>query len=100
MVRTNAGAIHKGLFPIAKTDIEEVHGVCLPWEGPHVGAQEECEEEGAAETMSDELTTSFIPCPSFVTWAVEEESKFKPRKNREEKGILKFCFSSHYPTLV
>jgi len=40
---------------------------CLPWEGPHAGAREECEEssldeEGAAETC-DELNTTPIPCP-------------------------------------
>ncbi|KAM9590862.1 uncharacterized protein ACIBXB_005912 [Morphnus guianensis] len=36
---------------------------CLLWEGPHAGAGEECEEEGAAETMCDELTATPIPCP-------------------------------------
>ena len=28
---------------------------CLPWEGPHTGAGEECEKEGAAERMCNEL---------------------------------------------
>ncbi|KAK4827778.1 hypothetical protein QYF61_021731 [Mycteria americana] len=41
---------------------------CLPWEGPHAGAGEECEEsspeeEGAAETTCDELTATPIPRP-------------------------------------
>ena len=36
---------------------------CLSWEGPHAGAGAECEEEGAAETTCDELTTSSIPLP-------------------------------------
>jgi len=36
---------------------------CLPWEGHHAGAEEEHEEEGAAETKRDELTTTLIPCP-------------------------------------
>jgi len=36
---------------------------CLPWVGPHAGAGAECEEEGAAETMCDELTTTPIPRP-------------------------------------
>jgi len=34
---------------------------CLPGEGPHAGAREECEEEGLAETMCDELTATPIP---------------------------------------
>ena len=34
----------------------------IPWEEPHDGAGEESEEEGAAETMCDELTASPIPC--------------------------------------
>jgi len=39
---------------------------CLPWEGPHAGAEEECEEsspeeEGAVETTCDELTTTPVP---------------------------------------
>jgi len=33
----------------------------LPWAGPHAEAREECEEEGAAETTCDELTTTPIP---------------------------------------
>jgi len=36
---------------------------CLPWEGPRAGAGEEGEEEGAAETTCDELTTIPIPRP-------------------------------------
>jgi len=36
---------------------------CLPWDGPYSGAGEECEEEGAAETTCDELTTTPFPVP-------------------------------------
>jgi len=36
---------------------------CLPWEGPHAGAGEESEEEGAAETMCDGLTATPIHHP-------------------------------------
>jgi len=36
---------------------------CLLWEVPHTGAGEECEEEGEAETMCDELTATPILCP-------------------------------------
>jgi len=36
---------------------------CFPLEGPHAGTGEECEEEGAGERTSDELTTTPIPHP-------------------------------------
>jgi len=36
---------------------------CLSWEGPHAEAGEEREEEGAAETTWDELTSTPIPHP-------------------------------------
>jgi len=39
---------------------------CLLWGGPHDGAGEESEEEAAAETMCDELTTTPIPCPPVL----------------------------------
>jgi len=35
----------------------------LLWEGPHSEAGEECEEEGAADTMCDELTVAPISHP-------------------------------------
>jgi len=41
--------------------VEKLVEDCLPREGPHAGAGEECEEEGAAETTCDELTTTPIP---------------------------------------
>jgi len=34
---------------------------CLPWERPHIGAGEECQEEAVAETMCDELTAAPFP---------------------------------------
>jgi len=46
---------------------------CLPWEGPHTGAGAECEEEGVAETMCDELTTAPIPHPPAPLWVEEVE---------------------------
>jgi len=46
---------------------------CLPWERSHAGAGEECEEsspeeEGAAETTCDELTTTPIPSGPVPLW--------------------------------
>ena len=35
----------------------------LPWVGAQAGAGEECEEEEAAETTCDEMTTTPIPHP-------------------------------------
>jgi len=34
---------------------------CFMWDRPHAGAGEKREEEGATETMCDELTTTPIP---------------------------------------
>jgi len=39
---------------------------CLLWEGPHAGAGEECEEEGAAEATCDELTIAPISSPPVL----------------------------------
>jgi len=45
---------------------------CLPWEGPHTGAQEECEdssleeEEATETTCGGELTISPVPCPPVL----------------------------------
>jgi len=36
---------------------------CVLWEGPHAGAGEECEEEGAAEITRYELTTTSFHHP-------------------------------------
>jgi len=36
---------------------------CLLWEGPQTGTEEECEEEGTAETTYNELTATPIPRP-------------------------------------
>ncbi|GAB0181374.1 AN1-type zinc finger protein 5-like [Grus japonensis] len=54
---THAGAVREELQPVGRTHVGE---------GPHAGAGEECEEpypdeQGAAETPCDELTTTPIP---------------------------------------
>ncbi|KAK4811345.1 hypothetical protein QYF61_027574 [Mycteria americana] len=48
---------------------------CIPWEGPHSGAEEECEEEGAAETQHYELTSTPIPHPPELFGVGEEVEK-------------------------
>jgi len=46
--------------------LEKFMGNCSLWVGPHAEAGEESEEEGAAETASDELTITPIPCPHVL----------------------------------
>jgi len=48
--------------------LQQFMGNCLPWEGLHDGAGQSVrsppsEEEGAAETTCEELTTTPIPHP-------------------------------------
>ena len=76
---------------------------CLLWEGPHGGAGEECEEEGSAETMCDELTATPFPRPP-APLAGKRERKLGVelswgRRERWGKGVLRFGFTSHYPCL-
>jgi len=81
---------------------------CLPWEGPHTGAGEECEdfspkEEGAAETVCDELTVTLIPRPPVLPGGRRERngSEGEPRRReRSWEGVLRSGFLSHYPTLI
>ena len=58
--------------------LEKLAEDCLPWVGPHAGAGEGCEEsspeeEGAAETGSDELTATPIPRPPVLLEGEEGE---------------------------
>jgi len=60
---------------------------CLPREGPHTGAGEECEEfcpeeEGVSEPMCDELTATPIPRPPVPLGGGgrEMQSEVRPRK--------------------
>jgi len=43
--------------------LEKLMENCLLWEGPHAGAGEKYEKEGATETMCDEWTITLIPHP-------------------------------------
>lgn len=51
---------------------------CIPWEGPHAGKREECEEERMSEIKHDELTHS--PCHLEV-----EKSRVKLSLRRRER---------------
>jgi len=57
------GQFMKSCSPWEGLTLEEFVVNCVLWEGPHTGAEEECEEEGEAERMCDELTATSIPCP-------------------------------------
>lgn len=43
----------------------------IPWEEPHAGVGEECDEEGMTQTRIYELTTSPIPHPPALHWGKE-----------------------------
>ena len=58
--------------------------VCLLWEGPHAGAGEQCEEEGAAETTCDELTATPIPRPPALLGGGGRETGVKLSPGRRE----------------
>ena len=53
----------EGLHPVGRTHAEAVCGELSLVERPQAEAEEECEEEGAAETTCDELTITPIPHP-------------------------------------
>lgn len=48
MERTHAGAVFEELYSVGFR-LEQFVQNCIPWERPHDGAGEECEEEGAAQ---------------------------------------------------
>jgi len=59
------------------------------------------EEEGAAETTCDELTTTPIPLRCSGGGGRETGVKLSPgRRDGLGEGVLRFSFISHYPTLI
>jgi len=73
---------------------------CLLCVGPHSGAGEESEEEGAAGTMYDELTS---PC---VIWGEKVEKIGNEAEPRKKGGVGRKCFKIwlyfllHYSGLI
>jgi len=59
---------------------------CFPWEGPHAGAGEESEEEGAAETTSDELTAASIPRPPVLLRGMRQRIQEGSQAQEEGRG--------------
>ena len=59
------------------------------------------EEDGAAETMCDELTVTPIPLCCWVGVGRGFGSEVPGKKGGVGgEGVLRFGFISHYPTLV
>ena len=77
---------------------------CSPWEGPHAGPGEECEEEGAAETMCDELTATPFPYATPKGKEVENLGVKSSLRRREGWGkgvfMIWFYFSLPYSDLI
>jgi len=79
---------------------------CLPWDGPHVGAEESVrspppEEEGAAETMCNKRNVTPIPRPPAPVGGRRERngSEVEPGKKGGVGGrSFKISFISHCPT--
>lgn len=78
---------------------------CLPWEGLHARAGQNCEEEAVAETKFYELTTTPFS-PSLCTTQVEETQKLREKlspgrcRGGEKMFYFRFVPISHYLTLL
>jgi len=59
-------SVPEGLYPVARAHAGAIIEKLCMWEGPHAGAGEECEKEGAAEMECYELTETPILCPSAL----------------------------------
>lgn len=83
--QTHTGAVNEGLYP-----------VCL-----RAGAGEDCEEEGTAKKIHEEVDTSPILIPLFYLWERGRgvTSKVQPGKRRGEGKVVSIDFISHCLTL-
>ena len=75
---------------------------CLLWEGPHAGAGEEHEEEGAPDKVLLTDCNTYSPSPRVTQVKEAEELGVKLSLGRREgwgEGVIKVFFS-HYPTLI
>lgn len=97
MGRTHAGAVCGELQPGRKTHVGVVYEGLYPV-GHHAGVGEECEEEGSAEKIYDEVDTSPFPSP-LCHLCRRARSKVQPGKKRSGGKVILAAFISHYPTL-
>jgi len=82
----------KNCSPWEGLTLEKFVEDCLLWEGSHAGTREEYEEQGASETMCDELTATPIPHPpAALRWGGGKEfgSEVEPGK---KGGVGRRCF--------
>jgi len=102
-------AVREELQPVGRTHAGEVCGELSPVRGTFTLEQGKSvrstppEEEGAAETTCDELTSTPIPRPPGCLGGGGRETgvKLSPgRRERWEEGVLRSSFHSYYPILI
>jgi len=81
--------------------LEQFMKDCIPWEGPHDGAEEKSEEEGVSETKYYELTATLLPQPLRCSGegGGRVRGDVEPRK-KGGWGDSGFWGISHYATLL
>jgi len=106
---THAGVVCEKLHPVGRTHAGEVCGELSTVRGTFMLEQGHSvkglppEEEGAAETMCDELTVIPIPIPLRRSGGGGREMGVKQSQGRRDgwgEGVLRSGFISHYPTLI
>jgi len=111
MGRTHTRAVCEELQPVGRTHVGEVCGELSSVRGTFMMEQGKSvrspppEEEGAAETMCDELTVTPIPRPPLPlrVGGGGREMGVKLTPGRREgwgEGVLRSGFISYYPTLI
>lgn len=87
-------SVPESLRPWKELTLVQLMKDCLPRVGCCAGAEEECREEGVAQTTSSELNAIPIPC-SPVTPGGEGEklrARLSPgKRDRLGEGVLKIC---------
>jgi len=93
----------KNCNPVEGLTLEKFVKDCILWEGPHPGAGEEREKEGASETKHYKLIATLIPHPPEPLVEELEELGVKLSLGSRErcgKGVFRFVLTSHYPIAI
>lgn len=77
--------------------LEKSWGDCLLWKGPHAGAGQEREEEGAAERTPDELSATPILCTPVPLKGGGGE--FGNENEHRKKGLVYFGIRFYFSLL-
>jgi len=108
LVRTHTGVCREDLQPMGRIHVGKFCGELSPmretscWSGERVKSPL-LEEEGAAETMCDELTVTPIPRPPVLLGGRRKRngSEAEPgKKGGLGEDDLRSSFLSYYPTLI